>query len=60
MDKKPHADQKYIVALLNNDSQILSELYKKFTPKIVNHIRKNSGDYDDAQDVIQETLIAIY
>ena len=60
MDKKPHADHKYIIALLNNDNRVLGELYQKYSPKIVGYITKNSGTYDDAQDIIQETLITIF
>lgn len=55
-----HADQKYIQALLNNDRAILTEIYKKFSNKVVVYVRKNNGDAEDARDVIQETLITIY
>ena len=60
MEKKPHQDHKYIEALLKNDSRVLNELYKKYSGKIVGYVTKNSGSFDDAQDVIQETLITIY
>jgi len=60
MEKTAHADQKYIVALLNNNNKVLGELYQKFSDKIVRYVISNSGSRDDAQDVIQETLIAIY
>jgi len=60
MEKKAHQDQKYIIALLNNDGRVLNELYKKYSGKIVGYITKNSGTFDDAQDIIQETLITIY
>ncbi len=60
MDKKPHADQKFIIALVNNDNRILGELYQKYSGKIIGYITKNSGSYDDAQDIIQETLITIF
>jgi RNA polymerase sigma factor (sigma-70 family) len=56
----PHADQKYIQGLLTNDHTILTELYKKFSNKVVSYVRKNNGDAEDAHDVIQETLITIY
>ncbi len=59
-DNKPHADQKYIEALLKNDTTILTEIYEKFAPKVIGYIKKNNGDEQSAQDVIQETLIAIY
>lgn len=57
---KVHADQKYIEALLNNDTIVISEMYEKFVPKVVGYIKKNSGDEFSAQDIIQETLITIY
>lgn len=60
MEKTAHADQKYIIALLNNNNKVLGELYQKFSGKIVRYVISNSGNRDDAQDVIQETLIAIY
>lgn len=57
---KVHADQKYIEALMQNDSLVIAEIYEKFAPKVVSYIKKNSGDESKAQDVIQETLITIY
>ncbi len=59
-NNKPHPDQKYIEALLKNDTILLSEIYEKFAPKVVGYIKKNSGDDSRAQDIIQETLITIY
>ena len=56
----PHDDQKYIDALLNNDSIVLAELYKRFSGKIKAMIIKNNGNEDEAADVFQESLIAIY
>lgn len=59
-DKNLHPDQLYIDGLLQNNSNIIQSIYKKFVPKIKNYIRTNSGDDDQAQDVIQEVLITIY
>ncbi|MFD2564004.1 RNA polymerase sigma factor [Aquimarina rubra] len=59
-NNKAHADQKYIEALLKNDSIVLKEIYTKFAPKVVGYIKKNSGGESQAQDIIQETLITIY
>lgn len=55
-----HSDQRYIEALLHNDSAVIREIYEKFSGKVVAFIKKNSGDENDARDVIQETLIVIY
>jgi len=60
MDQKQHTDHIYIEALLKNDSKVLSKIYSKFSHKIVSYVRKNSGNADDAQDIIQETLVTIY
>jgi len=59
-EKKIHEDQKYIEGLLKNNSFIIQAIYDKFVPKVINYIKQNSGDADQAQDVIQETLITIY
>ncbi|MDD3720890.1 MAG: RNA polymerase sigma factor [Lutibacter sp.] len=60
MDHKTHEDHIYIEALLKNDSRVLSKIYMNFSHKIVSFIKKNSGNADDAQDIIQETLVTIY
>ncbi|MFD0761766.1 RNA polymerase sigma factor [Lutibacter aestuarii] len=60
MNQKPHEDHIYIEALLKNDSRILSKIYEKYSYKIVAMVKKNNGNADDAQDIIQETLVTIY
>jgi RNA polymerase sigma factor (sigma-70 family) len=59
-EPRPHADQRYVQALLDNDHAILSEIYRKFSSKVIGYVRNNNGDAEDARDVIQETLITIY
>ncbi|GAA3564087.1 MULTISPECIES: RNA polymerase sigma factor [Snuella] len=59
-EKKVHEDQKYINGLLENNSFIIQAIYDKFVPKVVNYIKQNSGSVDEAQDVVQDTLITIY
>lgn len=60
IEKKLHPDQMYIDGLVHNNSAVIESIYKKFVPKVKNYIRTNSGDDDEAQDVIQEVLITIY
>lgn len=59
-EKKIHEDQKYIDGLLKNNSFIIQSIYDTFVPKVVNYIKQNSGSADEAQDIIQETLVTIY
>ncbi|HRN44667.1 MAG TPA: sigma-70 family RNA polymerase sigma factor, partial [Flavobacterium sp.] len=46
--------------LANNDSAIIQSIYKKFVPKVISYIRNNSGDEDQAQDVVQEIMIVLF
>jgi RNA polymerase sigma factor (sigma-70 family) len=55
-----HPDQMYIEGLANNDSAVIQSIYKKFVPKVVSYIKNNSGDEDQAQDVVQEVLILLF
>ena len=59
-EKKIHEDQKYIDGLLKNNSFIIQAIYDKFVPKVINYIKQNSGSVDQAQDVVQDTLITLY
>ncbi|SHF89466.1 RNA polymerase sigma factor, sigma-70 family [Flavobacterium segetis] len=55
-----HIDQVYIEGLASNNSAVIQSIYKKFVPKIVSYIKNNSGDEDQAKDVIQEILILLF
>ncbi|MCD0464159.1 RNA polymerase sigma factor [Flavobacterium sp. ENC] len=57
---KIHSDQKYIEGLAANNSIIIQEIYKKFVPKVVFYIRNNSGNQDQAQDIVQEVLLLLF
>lgn len=56
----PHPDQKYIDALLNNDTVLVEELYKRFSDKIKWMVLKNNGNETDAADIFQDALLSIY
>ena len=49
----PHPDQKYIEALLNNDSRLINEIYAKYSHRITSFVRANNGSAKDAGDVGQ-------
>ncbi|TDO83644.1 RNA polymerase sigma factor (sigma-70 family) [Flavobacterium chryseum] len=57
---KIHPDQKYIEGLAVNNSAIIQEIYKKYVPKVVFYIMNNSGDKDQAQDIVQEIMILLF
>ena len=57
---KIHPDQKYIEGLAANDSAIIHSIYKKFVPKVVFFVMNNSGDKEQAQDIVQEVMILLF
>ena len=58
--QEQHPDYRYIVALRENDSRLLGELYRECAPKIQTWVTRNSGTAADARDVFQEALIALH
>jgi RNA polymerase sigma factor (sigma-70 family) len=55
-----HTDQRYIQALLENDTLTVREIYSRYAGKVRQYILANSGSEDDAADIFQESLIDIY
>lgn len=55
-----HPDQRYIKALLNNDQDLLDELYQKYSGKIKWIVMQNNGTEADAADIFQDALLSIY
>jgi RNA polymerase sigma factor (sigma-70 family) len=55
-----HADQLYIDGLASNNSAVINDIYKKFVPKVIHYIKTNSGNEDQAQDVVQEIMILLF
>jgi RNA polymerase sigma factor (sigma-70 family) len=60
MAKLIHTDQRFITALLQNDTKVVKEIYHRFSGKIKNYILQNNGSEDEAADIFQEALIDIY
>lgn len=60
MTKKVHEDQRYLIALLNNEVALVNEIYKKCAGKVKSFVLFNNGNADDAADIFQEALVDIY
>lgn len=60
VEKTPHPDNKYIHALVNNDSVLVREIYDRFSENISRMVTRNNGSLKDAKDLFQEALIIIY
>lgn len=55
-----HEDQKYIDALLKDDRKMIMKIYKDYFPYVLSYVTKNGGNKSDANDVFQETILAVY
>src|SRR5882762_8258934 len=55
-----HPDHKYIIALLENDSRLIEEIYQRYAAHISYMVQKNSGTATDAADLFQEVLIELH
>jgi RNA polymerase sigma factor (sigma-70 family) len=55
-----HIDQRYIEGLLANNGKVIREIYTRFSAKVERYIVNNSGSEQDAGDIFQEALTAIY
>lgn len=55
-----HNDHRYIIALRDNDSRLLEELYRDCAPRITKWVTNNNGTVADARDLFQEALISLH
>ena len=60
MAKNVHPDQRYLLALLNNDATLINEIYKKCAGKVKSFVLFNNGSSNDAEDIFQEALVDVY
>lgn len=57
---KWQSDEIYLRALCEGNSAVLREVYRRFAPQVRSWVLGNNGDDDDAKDLMQEALMAIY
>lgn len=55
-----HADHRYIEALRRNDERLVREIYQQYSSQTLRWVEQRGGSPDDARDVFQEALIAVF
>lgn len=56
-----HSDETIVQAILKgNDSNVLSFLYQSVLPKVRNHILRNKGTIEEANDIFQDAVLILY
>ena len=53
-------EQALLKGLANNDSKAIETIYKENFTMVQAFILNNNGSYDDARDIFQEAMIALY
>jgi RNA polymerase sigma factor (sigma-70 family) len=53
-------DEVLLTALREGDNNALEFVYKSYWPMISRFVRSNSGNQEDAEEVYQESIIALY
>ncbi len=57
---KKYSDSDIIDGIRRQDNKILTYLYDAYYEVIRDHLKKNSGSYDDVYDVLQESVVILY
>lgn len=57
---KSHSDEACLKAICQGHSGILREIYREYATPLKYWVAKNGGQPEDARDLMQEALIAIY
>ena len=55
-----HPDQRYVSGLCGGDNQVIEEIYRTYSGQIQSWIRQHNGSADDAKDLFNEAILAIY
>ena len=56
----PYADNEIIAGILSNDTQILKWVYQNWGGMLKHYVLKNSGNEDDAKDLVQITITKLW
>lgn len=57
---KAKAEQYLIEGIATNNSSIINKIYKNYSKPIWNFVLRNNGTLEDAKDIFQEGILAIY
>lgn len=50
----------YLKGIADQDTKVITEIYKDILPGIIAWVKKNGGQEEDAKDLFQEMIISIY
>lgn len=53
-------NEEFLEGIAKNDISILKKIYEYSLPEVVKYVKRNSGTVDDAKDIFQEGILAVY
>ena len=53
-------DEELIFSFQQGNSEAYSEIVNRYKDKLINFVYRYAGNYDDSEDIVQETLIKVY
>jgi RNA polymerase sigma factor (sigma-70 family) len=59
-DIKKLTDEELIFRFQEGNSDAYSEIVYRYKDKLINFVYRYAGNYDDSEDIVQETLIKVY
>lgn len=59
-NNKTYSDQEFLEGIRCRDSSTLSAVYEQFRPRITAHISTLNGSEQEAKDVFQEAVVAVF
>jgi RNA polymerase sigma-70 factor, ECF subfamily len=57
---KKLTDEELIFSFQEGNSDAYSEIVYRYKDKLINFVYRYAGNYDDSEDIVQETLIKVY
>jgi len=57
---KKLTDEELIYSFQEGNSDAYSEIVYRYKDKLINFVYRYAGNYDDSEDIVQETLIKVY
>jgi len=57
---KIDSEKQVLQRILENDRTVLGEIFMRYERMISSHIQSNGGNHDDAEDILQESIIVVW